>query len=225
MPTIQLVKPTTEPVSLAEAKLHLRLETAFTDDDAKVTQLITIARKAAEEYTRRSLITQQWRLVLDQFPAPGMNIGSANWYGPQYGISPGPMTTLRPEGTTGFEIFLDHGPIQSVESVTYTDPDGATQTLQSSQYKLDTITEPSRIVPAYGTTWPGIRNEINAVSVSYTAGYGDASTVPDEIKGWMLLRIGAMYENREEIVVGSRLASVDLPFVDGLLRPYRVLSY
>jgi Phage gp6-like head-tail connector protein len=225
MPTIQITPPGTEPVTLAEAKLHLRLESSFTDDDTKVSQLIVMARKAAEDYTRRSLITQQWKLVCDQFPAPGINIGSANWYGPQYGTSPGPMTTLRPEGSTGFEIFLDHCPVQTVDSITYTDGDGNAQTLSPSLYKLDTITEPCRIVPAYGTTWPATRNEINAVSVSYTTGYGNASAVPDPIKGWMLLRIGAMYENREEIVVGSRLASVDLPFVDGLLQPYRVLGY
>lgn len=231
MPSILVAGPAVEPVSRADAKAHLRVDIA--DDDSLIDALIGAARQAAEHRTRRSLVLQQWRLVLDQFPAPGYNIGSANWYGPQYGISPGPMTTLRPEGTTGFELYLDHTPVRSVDSITYTDTNGTTQTLDPSQYKLDTVSEPCRIVPAYGTTWPGTRNEINAVTVNFTCGYGAAGgdaaasalAVPESIKSWIKLRIGAMYENREEVALGRSITAVDLPFADGLLDPYRVLVY
>lgn len=225
MPSVLVSGPASEPVTLAEAKLHLRVETGMTDDDTLISALIVAARQVAETITRRALITQTWRLVLDQFPAPGINVANANWYGPQWGNSPGPLTSLRPDGKTGFEIYLAHDPVQTVDSITYTDADGATQTLAANQYKVDIVSEPARIVPAYGTTWPATRNEINAVSVSYTAGYGAAATVPEGIKSWIKMRVGAMYENREEVVTGRGIVAVDMPFIDGLLANYRVQSF
>lgn len=44
--------------------------------------------------------------------------------------------------------------------------------------------------------------------------------VPEGIRAWMLLRIGALYENREEVAVGQRVVVLELPFVDGLLDPF-----
>jgi uncharacterized phiE125 gp8 family phage protein len=225
MPFVLVTPPASEPVSLAEAKLHLRVETGMTDDDTLISALIVAARQVVETITRRALITQVWKLVLDQFPAPGQNVGSANWYGPQWGNSPGPLTSLRAEGRTGFEIFLAHDPIQTVDSVSYTDSDGATQTLASNQYKVDIVTEPARVVPAYGTTWPATRNEINAVTVQFTCGFGAAAAVPESIKSWIKLQVGAMYENRESILTGRGIVAVDMPFIDGLLSTYRVQSF
>ena len=66
MPLELTTPPTTEPVTLAEAKLHLKLDTA--DDDALVTTLITAARARAEWHTGRALITQGWTLWLDTWP-------------------------------------------------------------------------------------------------------------------------------------------------------------
>lgn len=223
MPTVQVTGPAVEPLTLAEAKTHLRVDVS--DDDTLITSLIVVARQGAEAYTRRSMCTQTWKLVLDTFPAPGINVGSANWYGPQWGTSPGPLTTLRPNGTTGFEIVLERGPIASVESITYTDQNAVTQTLAGSAYVVDLVSEPARIVPAYGTTWPATLNQINAVTVNFTAGYGVAAAVPQSVKQWMLLQIGAMYENREAFLAGRSITITALPFIDGLLDPYRVLVY
>ena len=58
--------PAAEPVSLAEAKLHLRVD--HSADDALIAVLITAAREQAEHRTQRSLIDQQWTLTLDAFP-------------------------------------------------------------------------------------------------------------------------------------------------------------
>ena len=59
--------PAVEPVTLAEAKLHLRVD--LDDDDAYITGLIIAARDYAETVTNRALVTQTWDLVLDGFPS------------------------------------------------------------------------------------------------------------------------------------------------------------
>lgn len=58
--------PATEPVTLSEAKAHLKVE--HTDDDTLITALIKGARGFCETYTRRVFITQTWDLFLDEFP-------------------------------------------------------------------------------------------------------------------------------------------------------------
>lgn len=55
--------PAAEPVTLAEAKLQLRVDGS--SEDSYITLLITAARRAAEEFMRRSLITQTWELKYD----------------------------------------------------------------------------------------------------------------------------------------------------------------
>ncbi|OYU49040.1 MAG: hypothetical protein CFE31_06555 [Rhizobiales bacterium PAR1] len=59
--------PTVEPISLAEAKLWLRLDT--TDEDDLVRALIVAARLMVEAEIGQVLIGQNWRLVGDAWPA------------------------------------------------------------------------------------------------------------------------------------------------------------
>lgn len=61
------VDPTIEPVTLAEAKSHLRVEIA--DDDTLIGNLIQAAREYIEDVTGRALITQTWRLSLSAWPS------------------------------------------------------------------------------------------------------------------------------------------------------------
>lgn len=64
---LKLITPATDlAVSLAEAKIHLRVET--TDEDALITSLIMAAAEQAEQYTGRALMPQTWELTLDAFP-------------------------------------------------------------------------------------------------------------------------------------------------------------
>lgn len=59
--------PAVEPVTLNEAKLHLRVDGST--DDALITSLIVAARRSAEHLLNRALITQTWELAIDEFPA------------------------------------------------------------------------------------------------------------------------------------------------------------
>lgn len=65
---LRVTAPVLEPVTLEEAKAHLRVPWAEEDD--LITRLIAAARAEAEAFTRRSLITQEWQITLDGFP-PG----------------------------------------------------------------------------------------------------------------------------------------------------------
>lgn len=59
--------PAEEPVTVAEAKAHLRVD--LPDDDALIEGLIIAARQWVEQYARRALVTQTWELRADGWPA------------------------------------------------------------------------------------------------------------------------------------------------------------
>jgi uncharacterized phiE125 gp8 family phage protein len=63
---VRLTQPAIEPVSVAEAKAHLRVD--ISDDDAYIASLISAARIWCEDYTARTFITTQWQMRLDAFP-------------------------------------------------------------------------------------------------------------------------------------------------------------
>jgi uncharacterized phiE125 gp8 family phage protein len=65
----------TEPVSLAEARQHLRISDDYTGDDADISSMIVAYRKQAEHATGRALATQTWELVLDAFPEAEIELG------------------------------------------------------------------------------------------------------------------------------------------------------
>jgi len=69
MSSLLLTAPAIEPLSLAEAKAFLRVETS--DDDDVIGALIAGARIHVEAQTRRALITQSWRLAIDAWPDDG----------------------------------------------------------------------------------------------------------------------------------------------------------
>lgn len=62
-----ITSPVTEPVSLSEAKTHLRVTAS--DEDAYILSLTTTAREVCEAKTGQAMATQTWRLTLDSFPS------------------------------------------------------------------------------------------------------------------------------------------------------------
>lgn len=118
-------------------------------------------------------------------------------------------------------IELPYPPVVSISSVQYIDATTAlTTTLSPESYTLDNKSEPGWLVPAYGYDWPIPLDVINAVTVTYLAGYGDADEVPEVLKAWIKLHLGNLYANRESFVIGSSVAA--LSFADGLLDAYRL---
>lgn len=114
-------------------------------------------------------------------------------------------------------------PAASVSSLRYFDSTGTQQTLSASLYALDNADDFdfAYVVPAYGSTWPATREQINAVALRYVAGYSSAATVPESIKSWIKLQLGAMYENRQ---AEGAVQTYALGFVDSLLDRYKVYA-
>lgn len=187
--------PIAEPITLAEAKLHCRV--FVSDEDALITSLIVAARQAVEGKTRRVLMQQTLERALDCFREPG--------------------AARKPH-----RLVIPCPPLASITSIKYLNTAGELTTLDPAEYVLDDHSEPARVTPANGTCWPETYAQANAVLIRYTAGYASAAAVPQQIKSWMLMRIGMLYENRESVAAGISLAEV--PFVDSLLDPYRVWS-
>lgn len=119
-------------------------------------------------------------------------------------------------------IALPLPPLVSVQSIKYVDAAGALQTLASGAYTVHTSGIVGRVAAAYDTTWPDTRAQPDAVTIAFTAGYGVATSVPQEIRQWMLLQIAHWYAVRESVNVGNIVN--ELPFVGALLDPYRIAA-
>lgn len=89
-------------------------------------------------------------------------------------------------------------PIISVTSLAYVDTAQQSQTLTvTTHYTVDSYSKPARIVPAYNYTWPATYGHINDVTLTYTAGYGNPSDVPEEIRHAILLKAAQQYGDCE----------------------------
>lgn len=167
--------PVLEPISLAEAKDHLRIRTEDVTQDTYITNtLIPTARKVAEDWQHRAYITQTWDLYLDAFPSCG-------------------------------EIRLPRPPLQTVTSIVYTLADATTATVAAASYVVDAVSEPGRILLKDGYWWPGDVLQIGpSVKIRYVAGYGlTGASVPIEMLRAMYLLIGHFHENRELLITGT----------------------
>ena len=163
--------PAAEPITLTEAKLHCRIDADDTSQDTVINDLIAAARYRCERVADRALISQVWRLTMDAWPNDGV--------------------FLFPRAPLAWDT--------NANSITYIDYQGNTQTWDSSQYNVDSDDEPGRIALAYRCIFPVILPRVNAVTVTFTAGYGAAAAnVPVEIRERLKVHVGYCWENREQ---------------------------
>ncbi len=204
---------TIEPVSLAEAKAHARVELADDDpagpmNDALIAGFIRGARMSCETLIKSALIAQRWTLYEDSFPsAGGYYTRAIREVWPSMGSMPsglGFMPGMVPNSTGVINIPLP--PTRSVESVKYYDFAGVLQTVPPSTYNVSLGTN-GRIQPAYSKVWPIARPTIDCVEIAFTAGFGPtAASVPDNVKIAICMIVAGLYEQREHIADGSMIA-------------------
>ena len=187
--------PTIEPVTLTDAKVHLRID--HDDENAFVQNLAVASRKYWEATLDRQFINATWVYTLDAFPA----------------------------ATTDF-IHPPRPPLSSVTSIQYVDTAGDTQTWAAANYTTSTDVEPGRIGLAYNVDWPETREVMDAVTVTYVAGYGAAApNVPEEARALILMRVADLYENRETIsdTVGEKTITPAAKALMWALRVYQAV--
>lgn len=129
-------------------------------------------------------------------------------------------------------IRLPRGPVSSVTHVKYTDSGGSLATMDADDYQADLYSQPARILPAFGATWPVTKpGTVNSVLVEYVAGYAPgagsptdvAENVPQAVKSAIKLIVAHLYENRE---LAAPVALTKLPLtVEHLLAPYEIRDY
>lgn len=162
--------PASEPLSLDETKLHLRVE--HTADDSLISGLISAARYMSESYTNRRWISQTLKV-------------SYRWW------------PRGPKPPYGNAMALPVEPVSEISSVQYVDGNGTVQTLASTAYQTWLVHSPPLVAPARATVWPAIDGmTLSPVRVTFVAGYGSASSVPDHAKNAMKLSISNWYEHR-----------------------------
>lgn len=171
-----VVKGTGEPITLDQARKHLRLDTfgsppSHPDDDMIENVYLPIARGMCEVLSGRSFIPQTYEAVFSGMPA---------YYDCQ-------------------GLRLGVGPVRGIESVNYIE-NGQTVTMDPTAYVLDPVD--GSLLPAYGTTWPTVFGG-TSMRVRFAAGYDPVGSSPYEFimpsqHLWaMYLALGHVYENRE----------------------------
>jgi uncharacterized phiE125 gp8 family phage protein len=199
-----LVAPPAQLLSLAEAMQQIKCT-----EDERQWLLDAIAAVTAHldgwhGILGRALVQQTLVLRLDRFPSSACD-----------------------------PILLPCPPLRSVSSVQYVDEAGATQTMDSADYLVDTASTPGRLTPAYAGRWPTTRRQMNAVTITYVAGYAPVESgsptdwtgnVPAPVKAAARLLLAHLYENREATTPLPNLRELPLG-VQSLLTPLAVENF
>jgi uncharacterized phiE125 gp8 family phage protein len=190
---LHLITPPAAPaITLADAKLHLRVD--HDHEDAWITAAIQAATLAAEHETGRRFVNQTWEAVYDGFGCSGaIKLGLA------------PVVSI-----TSFSYINKSGALVTASS------DGfVLDTVQSHGigYVLPAAGYPW---PATASTINAVR--IRFV-VGYGP---DHQTVPAVARLWMLQHIGTAFAARESIAIGQSVAALPSRYHDALLDSLRV---
>ena len=207
-----------EPVTLKDLKDHVRVVDPL--DYSRLSQMGIAAREWCEAYLGQQLCTATYRWTLDRFINLYLYQASlwTQQIWPWYFQSQSLVGNRLPN--TWYMLWFPRNPVQSVTSIQYIDINGALQTLDPSLYIVDTESTQGRLSPAFGRYWPPTQMQIDAVKITYVAGY---SNVPSAIRLAICELAAAWFDQRE--AVSFEMPSV-VPFgVKAKLDAYATGSY
>jgi uncharacterized phiE125 gp8 family phage protein len=189
------------PVSVADAKEHLRVVDT-TDDDEYIGLLIDAATTWAEDYCDRTFADKTYTVAFDDFFGTRIEL-------------PRPPVRLNETGS------------EATVTISYVDTGGATQTLTwaesgTQDFRLDRDHVPALVYPTYLDVWPSVRIDDKSVQITYLAGYGGAADVPKPAVHAIKMMVGHWYANRE--AVGNVGQNVPMG-VAALLEPLKWKQY
>jgi uncharacterized phiE125 gp8 family phage protein len=197
---IMITGPAWEPITLEQAKVHLKTDPTDTSEDLYISGLISTAREQAEWYTRRVLVDQTWELrqnifdraKIDLEKTPVRSITSIkyiNLSGVEVSVDPSIYSLI-----TGREPYAVQLGIYLIWPVPRGDQDGIKIRFQAG-YAYTDPEDPTKII----------------------------DNIPASFKSAILLGIGHLYEHRESVVPGGSFHEMPMGFYD-LLNPYRLFT-
>lgn len=192
MALVPISGPAVEPVSLAEAKAHLRV--SGTAEDLLIASLITAARVHLELALSCAFITQTWSWFLDAWP---QRIRLELPLGPVRSISAARVLTAG-------DVITTLPPASYLLSGRTVPP-----RLSLKERAYWSKGAPS---PAFGA---------DGIEIEFIAGFGDApADVPAPLRLALLLLIAHWFEQRAPIEVGRGGTELP-PMIAELTAPYR----
>ena len=166
----------------------------FSNENASLLATLQAAVSLVESYLNRALIAQTFTYQSDGFP-----VSKIPWWDGVKQIS------QQAFAAHSF-IELPRPPLRSISSVKYYDLDNNLTLFASSNYFVDTLAEPGRIILNYSSSWPINVRAAAATEIIYVAGYGsDRADVPSAIREAIKLQANYMLNASPDAVVEERL--------------------
>ena len=173
MPPVIITQPTIEPITVAELKEHLRVETV--EEDTLINGLLVAAREQVENWTRRALMTQTWEYYLDRFP-------SRNYI-------------VLPFGNLQSVTSVKCKDCYGIESTLTVDTDYIVEKNGDNHGRL--------VLPYEGIWPSDVLFPSKPITVKFVCGWATRDAVPVKIKQAIKLICAERYENRGESVIGQ----------------------
>ncbi|KAA5805270.1 hypothetical protein F1654_04630 [Alkalicaulis satelles] len=194
MALVELAPAGAGPVSVAEARSWLRV--GHEDEDELIAALLDAACARVEHLTGRVLIARSFRETLDAWPASRVSFLSG-------------------------AVRVAAGPLISVEAVRIYDAQGAAKAWSPDEYRVETGTDPGRIIPLAPYALPRPGRRAGGIEIDFTAGYGaEPDDVPAPLREAVLRLVSESYGGRH--APEARRGEAGLPEgVAHLIRPYR----
>ena len=169
------------PVSLDDAKRHLRMDDLSHEDETIIAMVMACASHVEKAYGL-CLLTQTVKEYWSAFPPSASE----------------PM-------------LLRIQPIQSITSIQYVDTNGVSQTWDTDEWTSGGYNGTTFVIPKPDYTYPTAWATPNAITLTYEAGFGDTTTdVPGAIAQAIKYMVADMFERREDAPQSFTRASENL---------------
>lgn len=181
--------PTIEPVDVARAKVHLRID--HDEEDLQIQTAIVAARKYAETHTGRFFMEQEVQIKLQGWPCDR-------------------VIRLEPFGPNE---------VQEVGDFTYLDAAGDEQDIAVDDYQTEFASNPPEISPAPNTYWPQLElGRRWPITLTLTVGVGTAAELDERVGQAILLTLGHWDEERgnESILLSNGLPPAAKRLLDSI---------
>lgn len=118
-------------------------------------------------------------------------------------------------------VEIPLSPVQSVASVRVMNASGSAVTVPAESYAVDISSRPGRVIWKNGRALqPGV--SAGGIEIDFTAGFGNAASVPAPLKHAILMLTAHWYEHRDPQEIGSEGARIP-DAVSDLIKPFRTI--